>query len=373
MTLIFILRDLAGNLLASERRHHGTNSQTSQLNFNPSYTGTYYIDVGAWNEQYDGNLYQVSVQPYTLPPLAPTTRSQISWLWLLGRREPAFQRHSGRHDHRQHQHAERRRAESRPHRASEWTDIIGVRFQEVTTGRPNILRQYRGPGAVAATDCHYSRTGSPPCARPHLHRLGEPLRNVASNSYSLQTYIHEIGHALGLGHAGNYNGTADYPYDALFQNDAWSTSIMSYFDRSENTYFANQGFSRRFRAHADGGGHSRDADAVWAVDDDTNRRHDLRFQFNAGGVYNASALSQRRLHDLRQRRHTTRSISRASAANQVINLNPETFSNVNGNTGNLSIARGVVIENATAAAAADTIVGNAADNVLKGGARHRHC
>ena len=30
------------------------------------------------------------------------------------------------------------------------------------------------------------------------------------DSYGYQTYIHEIGHALGLGHQGPYNGSASY-------------------------------------------------------------------------------------------------------------------------------------------------------------------
>ena len=63
------------------------------------------------------------------------------------------------------------------------------------------------------------------------------------NTYAFQTYIHEIGHALGLGHPGNYNGEARYPNDAEFQNDSWAMSIMSYFGQTENTYFAGLGFT----------------------------------------------------------------------------------------------------------------------------------
>lgn len=55
---------------------------------------------------------------------------------------------------------------------------------------------------------------------------------------------------------------------------------------------------------------------------------------------------------------------------QLINLNPETFSNVNGHVGNVAIARGVVIENAIGGSGNDTIIGNAANNVVSGGPGH---
>src|SRR5262249_3670771 len=48
------------------------------------------------------------------------------------------------------------------------------------------------------------------------------------DSYAYQTYIHEIGHALGLGHQGLYNGSASYATQATWANDTWQYSIMSY-------------------------------------------------------------------------------------------------------------------------------------------------
>ncbi|MFL6754708.1 MAG: M10 family metallopeptidase C-terminal domain-containing protein, partial [Sphingomicrobium sp.] len=48
------------------------------------------------------------------------------------------------------------------------------------------------------------------------------------------------------------------------------------------------------------------------------------------------------------------------------NLNPETLSNVGALVGNVSIARGVLIESAIGGGGADRIIGNTADNVITG-------
>jgi len=54
--------------------------------------------------------------------------------------------------------------------------------------------------------------------------------------------------------------------------------------------------------------------------------------------------------------------------NQKINLNEASFSDVGGLVGNVSIAKGVTIENAFGGAGNDLIIGNNAANVIKGGA-----
>ena len=59
-------------------------------------------------------------------------------------------------------------------------------------------------------------------------------RTITSSS-ALGTFLHEIGHALGLTHPGNYDGF-NYIFEdnAIFANDSYQTTVMSYFPQSRN-------------------------------------------------------------------------------------------------------------------------------------------
>jgi serralysin len=359
------IRDSSGTLLYSNDDIIDGVNRNSQVAFSPTYTGTYYIDVGAFNDSYTGT-YQVSVQPYTPPPLA--TNDQIANQLTSG--------YWGGDTH--HFNVTQggtitvnistlTAAEQNLARAAlqEWSDIIGVHFQEVISGGQIVFDHSEGSdGMIAATDANWSN-GIITSAHVQISSSWVNSYGTGLNSYSFQTYIHEIGHALGLGHAGNYNNTASYPYDALFQNDAWSTSIMSYFDQHENTYFAGQGFSRDY-AVTPMGADILAMQTLYGLST-TTRVGDTTYGFNsnAGGVYNAS-LYPNVAYTIFDNGGTDTLDFSGSHYNQIINLNPETFSNVDGNTGNLTIARGVVIENAIGGFVDDTLIGNSANNILDG-------
>jgi serralysin len=360
------IRNSAGVVISTNDDIKSGSDRNSEITFTPTTSGAYYIDVGAFNEAYSGT-YQVSVQAGTTPPLASvdTLAGYLAQGYWGG---DAHHFAVGQGGSITVNISTLNAAEQNLARVAlqEWSDVIGVRFQEVTTGGQIAFDNSEDSSGspVAATDANWSR-GITSSAHVQISSSWVNRYGTGLNTYSLQTYIHEIGHALGLGHQGDYNGSATYSTDALFQNDAWSMSIMSYFDERQNTYFGNQGFSRDFAVTP------MDADIVAMQTlyglSTTTRTGDTIYGFNsnAGGVYNASAYPNVALTIFDGGGTDTLDYS-ATAASQLLNLNPETFSNVDGQTGNLVIARGVVIENAIGGSGADTIVGNDAANVLVG-------
>ena len=244
-----------------------------------------------------------------------------------------------------------------------WSDATGLVFTE-TDGDAQITFDDNESGAFAGptamTDDGYFESTIVNVGTDWLDAYGTDF-----DTYSFQTYIHEVGHALGLGHAGPYNGSADYGVDNIYTNDSWQATVMSYFSQEDNTsidaspayvtglqvadYLAIQGMYGTSTTTRDGDttyGYGSTAGNV-VYDAENGFANPTSFSiFDAGGVDTMN-------YD-------------GSDADQTLDLREQHYSSVNGLTGNVGIATGTVIEHAAGGSGDDNLVGNDADNELTG-------
>src|SRR5262249_15887517 len=111
-----------------------------------------------------------------------------------------------------------------------WHDVANVTFVQ-TSGAANISFNHDG-SMQAFTTGNWNSSGIMSSATTDIRTDWVNFYGTQLGSYSYQTYIHEIGHALGLGHAGPYNVSATYGVDNTYANDTWQYTVMSYFSQA---------------------------------------------------------------------------------------------------------------------------------------------
>ena len=267
-----------------------------------------------------------------------------------------------------------------------YSAVLGITFREVTGSGGDIRFTDHKSGAYA-----YMASGWYADSTQKNVIIDYSVVNVQAswydgksnyNTYTPQTIFHEIGHALGLGHQGQYNYTGtplSCSTSAQFANDSWQATMMSYWDQQENSttgasfawlqtpmavdwialndLYGAQGYStaKAFRG-----------DTVYGVG--TNISASQSQIWNLFSTYAGSTAYTLVDGD----GYDTLDVSNFNA-NQLINLAPSqtgstapSVSSIGGKIGNLSIAAGTVIEAARGGGGSDVFYGNGADNSFWG-------
>jgi hypothetical protein len=218
-----------------------------------------------------------------------------------------------------------------------------------------------GAGSVWMNNYYNSSQGTNDLVTPTIGRWG------------FLTYLHELGHAMGLSHPGTYNGgNPTYAANAAYTHDSIEYTVMSYFDAS-NTGADWQAANGSFYYPQ-----TLMIDDVAAIQqrygaDLTTRSGNTVYGFNStlsgvsGGIF-----------DFTQNTHPIMTIWDGAGTDTLdlsgfttgsrIDLHSGTSSDCDGMTNNIWIAYNCNIENAVGTSGNDTIVGNDLGNSLSGGA-----
>jgi serralysin len=253
-----------------------------------------------------------------------------------------------------------------------WEMVADIDFRE-TTGQADILFENDG-GGVPFARTTFTTEGEIVSSFIYVPTSWMAPLGLAVGSFAFHTYLHELGHALGLEHPSteyDYGGSTTYPEDAIYQLDSWQASVLSYFNQTENTdVHASHAFcvtpmmsdiiAVQMLYGAPSGGPTA-GNTIWGRNSDLGTYIDGFFRGSAGSLAaNTLVIFDESGTDLLDLSHDARA--------QTVNLNGGNFSNVFGLTGNLGIAIGTVIENLRSGGGDDRVTGNGAANRIETGA-----
>jgi serralysin len=194
--------------------------------------------------------------------------------------------------------------------------------------------------------------------------------------------VHELGHALGLGHAGPYNGFVDTQEQQFSAYDTLAWSVMSYIEPHQSAKYEDE-----YPVHTDWGlspeGYTLVPTTMMALDilaiqglygaplsTPLNGGQTFGFNCDVGGTLQP-------FFDFTVNKNPVITIWSAGTGNTLdlsgyradsdVNLNGGMFSSVDGRKNNICIAFGTVIETAIGGKGNDKFTGNDFANTLIGG------
>lgn len=251
-----------------------------------------------------------------------------------------------------------------------WDDLIGTTFVQTTSSSSDIEFGY------TTSNIGYAHAYFPPVGSAWFN-ASTGLTSPTVGSYEFLTLVHEVGHALGLEHMGNYNGGGVFQPSSY--QDSTVYSVMSYFgpvgsQRSSEVASADW-------TGADGITYSPQTpmlNDVMAIQSIYGVSGTTRLGDTVYGFSSSLTGSSAQIFDFTLNPHPiltlfdsggtdTLNLSGWGAASTV-NLEAGQYSSGNFMTNNIAIARNTVIENAITGSGNDVLTGNEGGNRLDGGA-----
>jgi len=253
-----------------------------------------------------------------------------------------------------------------------WSDVSNITFVRVGgTGYSNdatmLFANYSSgaPGAGAFAYYPGSTSASAVAGDVWVNSIYDVNTTPTLNNYGRQTLTHEIGHAIGLAHPGDYNAGSGSPTyaNAVYYEDSRQYSVMSYWSESEtggNFYgsYASAPLLDDIAA----------VQRLYGVNTTTRTGDTVYGFFSTAGrdFYNIESSTARAIFAVWDAGGNDTLRFDGYANNSVIDLRQGNFSSVGGLTGNIAIAIGAVIENAYGGSGDEVIYGNDVANYLVG-------